>query len=167
MNIKSMLLIAAASMLLMANASAGDRGPRHERGHSGMGPEVMEYLTRALHQLDLTEEQKTAIHADLQGLKDSMKPLAQELRASRKALHEQITADEYDAEAVAEIAANQGSLTAEMTVIASQTASGVLARLTDEQRAELKTMAEEHHAKRKAHMQRKQQGATDEAAGNN
>lgn len=155
MNFKSGILIALAGILLMASASAADRGPRHDRGHPGMGmgPEVMQHLVRAMHRLDLSEEQRTAIHADLSGLKETMQPLMLELQESRKALHEQITADTYNADAVAEIAARQGSLTTEMTIIASEAASGVLAQLSDEQRAELKAMGTAHRAHRKDHME--------------
>jgi Spy/CpxP family protein refolding chaperone len=155
MNFKSRILIVLAAVLLTASASAADRGPHHDRGHAGMGmgPEVMQHLVKALHRLDLSEEQKTAIHADLGGLRESMQPLMHELLDSRKALHEQITADTYDADAVAEIAARQGSLTAEMTIIASEAASGVLAQLNDEQRAELKAMGTAHRAHRKDHME--------------
>jgi Spy/CpxP family protein refolding chaperone len=157
MNFKSGILIVLAGVLLMASASASaaDRGPRHDRGHPGMGmgPEVMQHLVKAVHRLDLSEEQKTAIHADLSGLRETMQPLMLELHESRKALHEQITADTYDAHAVAEIAARQGSLTTEMTIIASEAASGVLAQLSDEQRAELKAMGTAHRAHRKDHME--------------
>jgi len=155
MNFKSPILIVLAGVLLMASASAADRGPHHDRAHPGMGmgTEVMQHLFQAMHRLDLSEEQKTAIHADLSGLKETMQPLMLELQESRKALHEQITADTYDAEAVAGIAARQGSLTAEMTVIASEAASGVFAQLSDEQRAELKAMGTAYRVHRKDHME--------------
>lgn len=155
MNFKSGILIVLAGVLLMASASAADRGPHHDRAHPGMGmgPEVMHHLFKAMHRLDVSEEQKTAIHTELSGLRESIEPLMLELRESRKALHEQITADTYDADAVAEIAARQGNLTTEMTIIASQTASDVLAQLSDEQRTELKAMGAAHRAHRKDHME--------------
>lgn len=151
MNIKSKLLIVIASLTLATATFAGDRGPRHDRGHTGMGAEVIERVAKAVRQLDLSEEQKTAIHAELQAMRTSLKPLVREMHETRKALHEQITADQYDAEAVAAIAARQGSLTSDMTIIASEAAASVLSQLNDEQRAELQAMAETHRAHRKAH----------------
>jgi Spy/CpxP family protein refolding chaperone len=151
MNFKSKLLVLITCLALAGGAFARDHGPRPDRGHLGMGAELVSHLTRALRRLDLSEDQKEIIHADLQDLRESMKPLVRDLRQNRKALHEQITAADYDANAVTELATRQGSITAEMTIIASEVAAGVLASLTDEQRAELKAMAETRRAHRKAH----------------
>jgi len=157
MNIKSKILVALAGITLMAGAAAGDRGPRHDRDHAAMGSEVIHHLVKALHRLDLSEAQKVSIHEDLQGLRESMQPLVEELAETREALHEQITAENYDANAVADIANRQGNLTAEMTIIASETASGVLAQLSDEQRAELVEMADTHRLHRNVHKEMRKQ----------
>lgn len=167
MNITSKLLIALAGLTLAAASFAGDPGPRHDRGHAGMGAEVIEHVARAVRRLDLSEEQRTAIHAELQGMRETMKPLVHEMLDTRKALHEQITADQYDAQAVAEIAERQGSLTSEMTIIASGAAASVLAQLSEEQRAELQAMAETRRAHRGVHkdMRKFRRERTDDETG--
>lgn len=157
MNTKYRVIAACAALLLAGAAMAGDRGPRHDRGPMGMGAEVIEHFARALRQLDLSEDQKTAIHEDLRGLRESVRPLVHEMFETRKALHQQITADAYDSDAVAELATRQGSISAEITIIASEVAAGVLAQLTDEQRAELHALAEARRAHREAHRELKRQ----------
>lgn len=157
MKIKYQSLALLTAILLAGSAVAGDRGPRHDRGQPGMGAEVIEHFVRALRHLDLSEEQRDAIHGDLRGLKEAMKPLMDEMLQTRKALHQQITSDAYDSDAVAELATRQGSISAEMTIIASEAAAGILAQLSEEQRAELASMAETRRAHRKAHRDMKEQ----------
>jgi Spy/CpxP family protein refolding chaperone len=143
-----------AVSLFAGSILAAERGPRHDRmqHRSGeMGTQVIEHLGKAVRRLDLSEEQKESIHADIKGLKESIRPLVKELHQGRKELHGLITGTEYDAEAVAAIADKQGSLTAEITRVASGTAAAVLAQLTDEQRAELVAMGEARQAHREKH----------------
>ncbi len=154
--IKFCLLL--TGLLLAGNSIAGDHGPgqdrMHQRGGPGMATPIIQHLTRAIRRLDLSDDQKESIHTELKGLKGTLKPLVQELHESKKDLHGLITASEYDAEAVAINAERQGSLTAEITIIASEVASAVLAQLSDAQRAELEAMGEEHRAHREEHHQR-------------
>ncbi len=154
--IKFCLLL--TGLLLAGNSIAGDHGPdqdrMHQRGGPGMATPIIQHLARAIRRLDLSDDQKDSIHAEFKGLKSTLKPLVQELHESKKDLHGLITASEYDAEAVAINAERQGSLTTEITIIASEVASAVLAQLSDAQRAELEAMGEERRAHREGHHQR-------------
>ena len=154
--IKFCLLL--TGLLLAGNSIAGDHGPgqdrMHQRSGPGMATPIIQHLARAIRRLDLSDDQKDSIHAEFKGLKSTLKPLVQELHESKKDLHGLITASEYDAEAVAINAERQGSLMAEITIIASEVAAAVLAQLSDAQRAELEAMGEDRRGHREAHHQR-------------
>lgn len=146
MNKQLLITMVLAAALTGGNAIAGpqggqDRGPRH--GGPDMAPQLIERLGRALHRLDLSEEQRDSVHSELRGLKESMKPLVKSMHENRKDLHTLVTADSYDAAAVAEAAEQQGAITARMTILASAAAANVLGFLDEEQRAQLKEMAQE------------------------
>ena len=157
--IKFCLLL--SGLLLAGNCVAGERDPYQDRMHQrggpggpGMAASSIQHLTRAIRRLDLSDEQKESIHADLEGLRGSLKPLVGELHEAKKALRDLITASEYDADAVASNAELQGHLTAQITMITSEAASAVLAQLSEEQRAQLKAMGEDRMSHRKAHHER-------------
>ena len=59
-----------------------------------------------------------------------------------------IKAENYDEQAVAEVAEQEGALAAERLILASRAMSEVYAQLTNEQRLELESMAAERTAKR-------------------
>ena len=158
MNIRIRISLLIAVLLLAASTAFAERGPRHDRMNQRPGGEfgtqVIEHLTRAIRQLDLSDEQRESIRSDLKGLKESLQPTIKELHQGRKELHGLVTADSYDADAVSAIAENQGDLVAEITTIASGAAAGVLAQLSDEQRAELMAMGEERRAHREGHREK-------------
>lgn len=146
MNKRILISIVMAGALIAGSAIAGprdgrDRGPGH--GGPDMAPQFIERIGRALRSLDLSEEQRDSAHSELEALKESMKPLVKSMHENRKNLHDLVTADSYDSDAVAEVAEQQGAITAEMTILASSAAANVLALLNEEQRAQLKNMAEE------------------------
>jgi len=142
-----MKTILAATFLMSAGTTfaqdndfdRGDRGPRAQRGMPGMP--IVEQIVRALHRLDLSDEQKENIRAAMRDLRVDAGPIMDEIKAGHKQLRELITAAEYDENAVAEVAAKEGNLTTERLVIASRTSATILAYLTDEQRAQLDEMA--------------------------
>lgn len=144
-----------AGLMLATTSIAAERGPHTERMQQRGGPEmagqVIKRLARAVRQLDLSEEQQAATRAEFEGFRESVKPLVKELHQGRIALHEAVTDDIYDADAVAGLAQQQGKLVTEITIVTSEAAAAVLARLSDEQRAELKAMAEERRAHRAMH----------------
>ena len=150
MNIVTRTVLLATTLIFAGAALAGGQGQDRRGNHDarGMALPAIEHLTRAFRHLDLTEEQREGIHADLKAMREDIKPLMKQVHESRRELHGLITADSYDTEAVAELATEQGNLTAEITMIASGAASALLAQLTDEQRSELEAMGEKRRALR-------------------
>jgi len=147
------------AFLLAGNTLAAERGQHSERMHARGGPDmgmqmgmqVIQHLTKAIRRLDLSEEQKTAVRAEFSGMKEDLRPLIRQLHEGRKELRGVIISEQYDADAVAAIAEQQGTLTAEITVLVSEIASSVLARLTDEQRADLQAMGDTRREHRGGH----------------
>lgn len=150
-----MALTLAAGLAVAGAASAADRGPRMDRqehrGGQEFGLQVIQHLGKAIRRLDLSEEQRVAIHDEFGVFKETVKPLVHEFHSGRKGLHGVITADAFDADAAAEIAEQQGQLTTEITMLVSEAAAAVLAHLSDEQRAELQAMGEERRVRKSEH----------------
>ena len=116
------LLFAAASW---AHDSRKDKHDRRGSAHDGaIATEVVEHLHRALRHLDLSAGQKEDIRGEFKQLKEDTKPLRHELHQGRMLLHELLMADVYDADAVSELADEQGELAAQMIRLASGAASG-------------------------------------------
>lgn len=145
-----MKTILAATFLMSAGATfaqnteygPGNPGPRGQRGLQGMP--VVEQLVHALYHLDLSDEQKEGIRAVLQDLRADLDPIMAEMKAARAQLKELVKADEYDEDAVAELATKEGDLVAERLVITSRALSEVFSYLTDEQRAKLDGIVAHH-----------------------
>lgn len=155
---RTRLTVIFTGLLLTASAMAAPHGPRGERWKHHGGPDfaqTMLHLGHAVRQLDLSEDQREAIHTEFEAFRESFHPLAEELRENRLALREVITADEYDAEAAAAIAQKQGELTTRLVTVSADAAAAVLGRLTDEQRAELKEQAEFRREHREEHREMK------------
>ena len=113
---------------------------------------MMDHFTRALRRLDLSDEQKESIHATMQTMKTEIAPIMSETKAGHLQLKELIKADQYDEDAVADLAAKEGDLAAERMLIASKAISVMLDQLTDEQRIQLDEMAaarKERHGKKR------------------
>jgi Spy/CpxP family protein refolding chaperone len=167
------ILLFTIPLLIAGLALAADHG-KERRGHRG-GPDMalpgVSHLTRAMRHLDLAAEQKEAIHADFKAMREQLRPIMKQAHESRRALHGLITAQPYDADAVAELAAKHGNLTADITRIAAATAAGVLAKLNDQQRAKLEAMGERRREKMAERLERrkqpKQQPQEEEGAGEN
>ena len=100
-----------------------------------------------MQQLDLGEAQKAAIHAIVQDARGDLKAVSRAGADNRQALHDVLSAETLDEDALAKAAEGAGDLVAERIVIAAHAAKAVMAELTDEQRAELNAMREEHMAK--------------------
>ncbi len=144
------LMLAAA--LLFAGASWADHHGHDRKGHRDApdigGLPAIQHLTRAFRHLDLDEGQKEAIHEELKAMREAVRPLVKQVMESRRELHGLITALDFDEEAVAALASEQGDLTAEITLIVAGAASTALAQLTDEQRSELQALRDKHKARR-------------------
>lgn len=154
--------IIAISITLLA-LSAGTYAADHDerrgppmRDRAGIdGVEAVRHLSRALRRLDLDEEQVAAVRAEMSTMRETLKPLVTEFHQNRKAMHELVLDGDYDEQQAAEIAEQQGALTAEITLLTSTTVSRMLEQLTDEQRAELDAMRQDRMAHRSEMKNRK------------
>ena len=155
-----------ASLLLTAagNTFAGDRsdgpGKRGKHGpRSSEGAMVMEHFKRELRQLDLTDEQKEDVKVIMVELRDQVRLIGDELEINQEQLAELIRAESWDEEAAAKLAAKEGDLTAQRTLLTSKALSDVYAQLNPDQRAKLAASAAErkarHEAMREAYRQNK------------
>jgi Spy/CpxP family protein refolding chaperone len=162
-----MLLLLATTVFMSFNLAA--QPPQDKRGGGHRGPEAdrapIHSLVRAIHRnLELSEEQETAIRALTDNLKAEMKPLMKDMHEGMKAIHSIVTADSYDESTVAAIAAEQGELTRQKILATSNAAAGILAELTAEQRAELQALKDERQNRRhKGKRDRRQEGKPEQA----
>jgi len=149
-----LLAVSAAALAGESHGDQGKKGPRNQ--HSTQGMPVIENLMRAIRHLDLSDEQRESVRTVMQDLKTEVRPIMAETKTNHTQLKELIKADKFDEDAVAELAAKEGELAAERTVLASRAMSDVFSFLTDEQRAELDEMA----AKRMGHRGKRRQQRT-------
>lgn len=145
------LLLAVTSTALAQDSvadspTAAQKSRHHHRGNQSMP--AVERMMRGIRHLDLSDEQKAGIKGIMQGLRAQERPLVKEMKSGHEQLKELIKAENFDEQAVASLAEKEGALAAERLIIASRAMSAVYAQLTDEQRAELETMAAERAAKR-------------------
>ena len=120
--------------------------PHHMMGHHGPGDDpFMGPLAKALHNLDLSDDQKEAIHAVFLDNKDKMEANREADMKARKALHEIMMADKVDQDALKKAAHEIGNIAENRVVLGANVASQVMSKLTDEQRTELHSWAEQHH----------------------
>jgi Spy/CpxP family protein refolding chaperone len=175
---RSRIFLLTAALVMAASAMAAPRGERGTHRGGTEFAQVMQHLGEAIRGLDLTEDQRAAVQAEFEAHRETVRPLAEEMRSSRQALHEVIMADAYDADAAADIAQRQGALAAELMTVSANAAAAVLGQLTDEQRAELDTLIEfrrghraEHRAMMKERMKklrdrRRERGTQEAPPGN-
>ena len=145
------LLLAFTGMALAQDPAAdpenyANKSRHHQRGNQPMP--AVERMMRGIRHLDLSDEQKASIKGIMKDLKAEERPLAKEMKSGQAQLKELIKAESFDEQAVAALAETEGALAAERLIIASRAMSAVYAQLTDEQRAELESMAAERAAKR-------------------
>ena len=133
------LMSAGTSFAQDAGYGPGKPGQRGQRGMQSMP--AVENMMRAIHRLDISDEQQADIRAVMQAMKTELSPIMEETKASHLQLKELIKADVYNEGAVAGLAAKEAVRFAERIVITSRALSEVYGYLTDEQRAELEEMA--------------------------
>jgi protein CpxP len=149
-------LLLAVSGIALAQDFSGEPGRKGSRNHRGMQPmPLTDQLMRAIKHLDLSEEQKTNIKAVMQGLKEEVHPIMQDMRTGHEQLKELVKAEGYDEDAVALVAEKEGDLAAQRIMLTSEALSNVLAQLTDEQREQLDTMAAERKERARNHQEQR------------
>lgn len=153
-------IVLAASSAAIAQDFSGKPKHKGQRGqHSMQSMPITGQVIRAVHRLDLSEEQEQSIKGVMKLHKAEVHPIMLEMKAGHAQLKELIKAESYDADAVAAVADKEGSLAAERIKLTGQALSQVFALLTDEQRAQLDTMALERQ-KRREEKRQERAGAT-------
>ena len=145
------LMLTGLLAVLATPALAGPGDSHHDNaGRAFAGPHgdpsdaMLHHLARATQELELDAGQQENIHAIVQQARKDLAAVQEAGQDYREQLHELLTADTLDEERLAETAGAAGELLAERIVIAAQAAHSVLGQLTEEQRAELRTMREAH-----------------------
>ncbi|MDJ0655526.1 MAG: Spy/CpxP family protein refolding chaperone [Xanthomonadales bacterium] len=113
-------------------------------GPGGGGPRGvlggLERIERMAGELQITDEQRDAIRAVVDGVRPQLREVFDGMRENREAIRETTFADSYDAAAVAQLAEVQGDLMAQTIVIRHQARADVMNLLTPEQRTQLAGM---------------------------
>lgn len=149
--ILSVVLVAMGAMFIFAQDGAATKdGKRGKRGHFGKGGGGMMFRG-----LDLTEEQKTQMKAIRQASKETMKPIREQMKANRQKLQTLSESGTFDEAQVQAIAAQQGTLSAQMIVEREKVKSQIFNLLTPEQKTKAAEMKAQFQQKRQERMQKR------------
>ncbi|MDH5456990.1 MAG: Spy/CpxP family protein refolding chaperone [Gammaproteobacteria bacterium] len=154
---KTALLALVSTAMLSANAFAGDdvgrHGPGRHFGGPGFGiPDPGMISGRMADRLGLDETQRETVKNIMEAAQPEMKALREKLRAN----HDALQALEAGDPEVQNIAASNGELATEATLLFSRVRGEIHAVLTDEQRAQLAEMKEDRKERRKERGERRQ-----------
>ena len=153
--ILSIVLVAMGAMFIFAQDGTGKAdgkrgfGKRghHRGGHGGM-------MFRGL---DLTDEQKAQMKAIRQASKETSKPIREQMKANRQKLQTLSESGTFDEAQVQAIAAQQGSLSAQMIVEKEKVKAQMFNILTPEQKTKAAEMKAQFQQKRQERMQKRQE----------
>lgn len=118
----------------------GRGGGRHGKGMRGGG--------QMFRNLDLTDAQKEQMKTIGQSSREKMKPIMEQMKANRDQLQQLTSGGNFDEGSVQALAAQQGTLTAQMIVEKERTKAAMFALLTTEQKAKAAEMKAQHEQKR-------------------
>lgn len=160
-------VFAGVMLVAVGSVTAGDRsdGPgKHGKNHQ-RGPEgsmMIERFQHELRQLDLSDEQKASVKVIMSDLREQSRLIREERKDNQFLLKDLIKADTWDEAAAAQLAATEGDLSAQSTLLTSKALSDIYSQLTVDQKAELAANVEDRkerrEAKREAHKERKSSG---------
>jgi len=119
---------------------AGMHGAGMSGRGMGHGPGALGPLGRALHRLDLSDEQQTTIQGIVEAARPTFESLREQLRANREAFREANPPTTFNEAAIRAHVAQQSAIHADMAVAAAKLRTQVLGVLTAEQLAELDAM---------------------------
>ena len=142
-SITKTLICLGLALPLMAMAKGPDR-EREKSGHDR--PPAMlaaEQFQRVVRRLDLSDEQKLAIKGEFSEMRKDAKTLLEDMRVGQNALHDLISAEEYNPDAVSELADRQGALTADLIRMSAASVHAAMGHLTEAQLARLDELREE------------------------
>jgi periplasmic protein CpxP/Spy len=104
-------------------------------------------------QLNLTDAQKDQIKNIAASHKDEWKALADRARTAHEALNDAVTADAVDESLIRQKSADVAAVDGDMAIARAHARTEVLQILTDDQKAQLKTMQAEMKKRMKGHDQ--------------
>lgn len=145
-------VILSAGTACAATAFAG-HGPGSGPGrpHGPPGGDLLGHIGHMLHQLELSEAQKESIHAVMRDSRDSLEANRGATMENLHQLHHILSDDSLDEAALEEVARQAGRVAEERVLITGTTVAAILAELTGEQRAELRTLAEQRRERMREH----------------
>ena len=164
MNSKLKLIVsvgAVALALMVGVAIAADQeeggGPMHHgmMMHHGFG----EGFGLPLHQLNLTDDQKTQIHQIMKSEHANMKPLMQQEFQSHQQMIQLVTSGNFDQAKAAAIATQEAQTHIQLQVEHAKIASQVYNLLSSDQKAKVADVMAKHQQRMQEHMQKNGQEA--------
>lgn len=114
------------------NHRDGGHAERMSYGHGHHDP-----VKRLMRKIELTESQQAEIKAIVESSRESNQLVREQMRDSRKAMHELATSDSYNIEQVRALADQQARLKADLTVARIDSMHRVQQVLTPEQKTKL------------------------------
>lgn len=127
--------LAIAPVTLLAQPGYGP-GPHHGRG---------QMIERIFERLDLTDDQKQAVHNTMSEHREQTRALHDEMIARRRALGQTIHADLVNESAVRQAAAEVAAVDADLAVMRAQMFQAINKVLTQEQRERMQELIEDWH----------------------
>lgn len=148
-------LSAVALTLLVGVALAADQGgegPMHHgmMMHHGFG----EGLGLPLHQLNLTDDQKTQIHQIMKTEHANMKPLMQQEFQAHQQMIQLVTSGNFDQAKASAIAARESQTHVQLEVEHAKIASQVYNLLSSDQKSKVADMVAKHQQRMQEHFQK-------------
>ena len=133
-------LVATTALAITPTLLPAQRGDGHG-SHHGRG----RMIERLFERLDLTDDQKEAVHNTMREHREQTRQLREEKTARRRGLGETIHADFFDESAVRQAAADLAAVDADLAVLKAQMFQEINKVLTTEQRERARQLIEDWH----------------------
>ena len=141
----------------------GEHGGMHHHMHGEMmGGPGMDF---PIHELNLTEDQHAQIKQIMQAERPTIKPLMQQEMLAHQQLMQLITSGTFDQAAQAKasaIASQEGQTHAQLVVEHAKIAAQIYQLLNSDQKAKVADIMAKHQQRMQEHMQKEQQGASEQ-----
>ena len=151
--------IGVVTLALIAGVAFAQGGDDAESMHRGMG--MMHHgfmgggdLGLPLHQLNLTDDQKTQVHQIMKSEHANMKPLMQQEFQSHQQLIQLITSGNFDQAKAAAIATQESQTHLQLEVEHAKIASQIYQLLDSTQKAKVSDIIAKHQQMMQEHMQK-------------
>jgi periplasmic protein CpxP/Spy len=156
-SMKSTFIAIAAVLTLCAGiafAEGGAAGPMHHHHGDSMGG-----FQLALHQLNLTDDQKAQVKQIFQAEKPTMKPLMQQEHAAHQQMIQLVTSGSFETAKAAAIAQQETQTHMQLEVEHAKIASQIYQLLSSDQKAKAAEIIAQHEQRMQEHMQKQEQAA--------